>query len=73
MKKAKIRLTPIDIEYQRLYGKYPDYDYESLVAQYGSDVGGVIRQERINHAWNNLKTQYKKMQDSLKAECPFPT
>ena len=71
MQKAKLIFSPLEQEYNRLYGRYPDYDYYELRSKYGSAVAGQVRQERIDKAWNSMKQQEHKRIEQLRAECPF--
>lgn len=71
MRKARIIFTPIEIEYNKLYGRYPDYDFYVLMERYGVEQAGLIRQQRIDKVWQIMQERHKKEQEKLLQECPF--
>lgn len=71
MRKARIIFTPIEQEYNKLYGRYPDYDFYILMEQYGAEQAGLIRQQRIDKVWQIMQERHQKEQAKLLQECPF--
>lgn len=71
MQNAKLIFSPLEQEYNRLYGRYPDYDYYELRNKCGAEIAMRVRQKRIDKAWNNMKEQERKRKEQLLAECPF--
>lgn len=75
MKKARAFFTPIDQQYNKVYGHYPDYDYIAIARKQGAETANKTIQERVNKIWADMKQthaeQERKTQLQLQQECPF--
>lgn len=75
-KKAALRFQPIDYEYQRMYGKMPDYDYTDRIkaGQPREEVKALVY-GRMDKIWERMKEEHEKEiaeeQEALEKECPF--
>lgn len=73
---ARLTFSPLEYDYQRRYGKFPDYDFTDRLAA-GEDLEDVSRlvNGRMDALWEECKERYKKEADEkaarLEAECPF--
>ena len=75
MKKAKIKFTPLEHEYAKKYGLYPDRHFERLYAEQGAIIASQIVNTNMNNLYRELKAQHEKEQNLQSVEksdnCPF--
>lgn len=75
-RKAVLRFTSIDYEYQKMYGKMPDYDYtDRLKAGQQQEEVSALVYGRMDRIWESMKAEHEKQlaeeQEALERECPF--
>lgn len=71
MKKGKQFFTPVDHEYNRIYGKYPDYDYTEMWHKQGAEYANKTITERITKISKELRKKILTPEQKLRQECPF--
>ena len=71
MKKGKLFFTPIDHEYNRIYGKYPDYDYTDMYKKQGAEFANKTITERITKITQEMRKKRQNKEQELLKECPF--
>lgn len=75
MQKAHVYFSPIEEEYRKKYGMYPDYHYFKLCEIYDKDIAGYIRQQNIDKIYEEMKEKDKRAKEKeeymLTLECPF--
>lgn len=61
MKKARVSFSPIEKEYNRRYGKFPDYDTtDMIVSGVASDQAGKIVNDRMSSIWKDMQKAHKE-------------
>lgn len=75
MKKAKIEFTPLEYEYAKKYGLYPDRHFERLYVEKGAIIASQTVNENMNNLYKELKAQHEKEHNLQTVEmsdnCPF--
>ena len=66
-KKAELKFSPLEIEYQKRYGMMPDYHYEDLRRQHGSETASKTVQANMDRIWAEQK------ESTNPAFCPAET
>lgn len=71
MKKGKLFFTPVDHEYRRIYGKYPDYDYIEMWHKHGAEYANKTINDRITKITQDMRKKHQTEEQKLLKECPF--
>lgn len=62
MKKARISFSPIEKEYNRRYGKFPDYDTTDMIdSGVPPDQAGKIVNDRMDAIWRDMLKAHKEV------------
>lgn len=60
-RKAVLHFPQIDYEYQRMYGKMPDYDYtDRLKAGQSREEVKALVYGRMDRIWERMKEEHEK-------------
>ena len=61
MNKARITFSPIEHEYNRRHGKYPDYDCTDMIKSgVPPDQAGKIINDRMEIIWKDMQKAHKE-------------
>lgn len=61
MKKARLSFSPIEKEYNRRYGKFPDYDTTDMIdSGVPPDQAGKTVNDRMDAIWKDMQKAHKE-------------